>query len=90
MTAVQRDLEDRLHLAGSQIVAEKGDPREGFEVEYETSNIKGSVRVGPLVTADPTSAGGKAAFRLGHVAVKLHICISETWYRTPDGLCGKL
>ena len=90
MTAVQRDLEDRLRLAGSQIVAEKGDPGEGFEYEYETGNIKGSIRVEPLVIEDPTSAAGKAAVQLGQAAVKLHIRISETWYKTPDGPCGKL
>ena len=90
MTAVQRDLEDRLRLAGSQIVAEKGDPGEGFEYEYETGNIKGSIRVEPLVIENPTSAAGKAAVQLGQAAVKLHIRISETWYKTPDGPCGKL
>ncbi|HEX8835993.1 MAG TPA: hypothetical protein VF748_03590 [Candidatus Acidoferrum sp.] len=90
MTAVQRDLEERLRLAGLQIVAEKGDPREGFEFAYETGNIKGSVRVEPLVTEDPRSAAGKAAVQLGEAAVKLHIRISETWYRTPDLPCGKL
>ena len=90
MTAVQRDLEDRLRLAGLQIVAEKGDSREGFEFEYETGNIKGSVRVEPLVTEDPRSAAGKAAAQLGQAAVKLHFRISETWHRAPDGPCGKL
>jgi len=90
MTAVQRDLEDRLRLADSQMIAEKGDPREGFEYEYETGNIKGSIRVEPLVIEAPASAAGKAAFQLGQAAVKLHIRISETWYKTPDGPCGKL
>ena len=86
MTAVQRDLEARLRLTGSQIVAEKVDPREGFEFEYQAANTKGFIHVDPLVTQDPASAAGKAAFQLGQIAVNLNIRISETWYRNPDRL----
>jgi len=85
MTGVQQDLESRLSRKGSQIITEKGNPREGFQFEYATGSINGTVTVDPLVIQDATSVAGKAGLPSGQTAFKLRVRISETWHKTSAG-----
>ena len=85
MTAVQQDLESRLSRKGSQIITEKGNPREGFQFEYATGSINGTVTVDPLVVQDATSVAGKAGLLSGQTALKLRVRISETWHKASAG-----
>ena len=85
MTGVQQDLESRLSRKGSQIIREKGNPREGFQFEYATGSINGTVTVDPLVVQDATSVAGKAGLLSGQTALKLRVRISETWHKASAG-----
>jgi hypothetical protein len=90
MAAVRQDLESRLSRDGSQIVAEKGNASERFQYDYAVGKTKGSVIVDPLVIADAASVAGQAGLRPGQLAVKLHVQISETWYKASEMGCRKL
>lgn len=85
MTEVLQDLASRLSLEGSQIIMEKGNPREGFQFDYATGSIKGTVTVDPLVIQDSTSVAGKAGLPSGQTAFKLRVRISETWRKASAG-----
>ena len=85
MTEVQQDLESRLSRKSSQIIREKGNPREGFQFEYATGSIQGTVTVDPLVAQDSTSVAGKAGLPSGQTAFKLRVRISETWHKASAG-----
>lgn len=90
MTEVRRDLESRLRRTGSQITLEKGNPREGFQFEYATGSIKGTVTVDPLAILDATSVAGKAGLPFGQTAFTLRVRVSETWYKASEAACKRL
>lgn len=87
MAAVRRDMKSRLTRQGSQIIAASGDLRTGFQYDYSIGKTKGSVFINPLVLADSTFAGQVGP---GQLAVKLHVRISETWYKASEKSCRKL
>ena len=90
MILARQDLQSRLSRDGSQIVAARGDPGEGFQFKYATGTIKGAVILDPILMEDSTSVAGKAALHLGQTAFHLRVRISETWYKTPDAVCKRL
>ena len=90
MAAVRRDLESRLTRQGSRITAASGDLRKGFQFDYAAGHSKGSVIVDALVIPDSPSVAGQAGLPPGQLAVKLRICLSETWYKASQMSCSKL
>lgn len=90
MTEVRQDLESRLSRTGSQITLEKGNPREGFQFEYATGSIKGTVTVDPLAIQDSTAVAGKAGLPFGQTAFNLRVRVSETWYKASEAACKRL
>src|SRR5262249_24897218 len=90
MAAVRQDIESRFTRPGSQTTAANGDSSKGFRFDYAAGQSKGSVVIDPLVTTDSPPVAGPARVPPFQLTVKLHIAISETWYKASETSCSKL
>lgn len=90
MEAVRLDLKSRLSQDGSRILAEKGNLSEKLQFDYATTRSKGTVVVDPLTIIDPVLVGGPGGIEPGNVAIRVHIRIVETWYKSSEKACKKL
>jgi hypothetical protein len=91
MLDVQRDIKSSLALQGGKIVRQVGHAPERFQFDYAAGQSRGTVVVEPLFVVDPKIVEGPYAARgPAESAVKLHIRLTETWYKASDRACEKL
>jgi len=91
MVDVQRDIKSSLALQGGKIVRQVGNAPERFQFDYVAGQSKGTVVVEPLAVIDRKIVEGPhPKLDPGETAVKLHIKLTETWFKASQQACEKL
>ena len=90
MADVEREIKSSLAQQDGRIVKQSGRAPSSFRIDYASGKSKGTVIVDPVVAVDPTTVGGPGGIDPSQTAVKLHIRITETWYKTSQRSCKRL
>jgi hypothetical protein len=93
MADVERDIKSNLAHQDARIVGthiRELNHAESFQFDYAADRSIGIVTVDPIVVVDPTLVGGPHGIAPGETAVKLHIWITETWYKAGQRTCETL
>lgn len=85
MDALKEDASKQLIGNGAQILAEGGDPKNGFRFDYKAGHVIGSVTILPLIIATPSSMRRAGPLPQGLVDVTARIDQTEMWFpRSPS------
>jgi hypothetical protein len=92
MTALREDVSSQLVSQGIQIPDQTGDPRDGFQFQYNSGKTLGTVNVEPLKMVAPEDAighltsGRPNTICEGEAAVKLRVSLQEKYFKHEPGL----
>ena len=87
MTALEQGLTSQLLQQRAEILGQTGDPREGYQIQYQAGNSVGEIAIEPLKIISVTSVSGpKASLPDDEQAIDLRITIQEKWFKSKPGI----
>jgi hypothetical protein len=87
MVAVEQGLTSQLLQQRAEILGQTGDPRAGYQIQYQAGKSVGEIAIEPLKIISVTSVSGpKASLPDDEQAVDLRITIQEKWFKSKPGM----
>src|SRR5258707_4742719 len=80
MNALKEDASKQLIANGAHILAQSGDPRNGFRFDYKAGHVIGSVTILPLAVSSPSTVQRAVPLPAALVDVTARIELTEVWF----------
>lgn len=89
MNALKEDASKQLIANGAYILAQSGDPQNGFRFDYKAGHVIGSVTILPLTVTSPSTVQRAVPLPAGLIDVTARIEQTEVWSPKETAPAGK-